>query len=233
MKKESSFSLILFIFIITSSMVIHSTGYAISSNNQGLSWGMTIGSQFNYSINFESTRNYPYSLEEEIYVEVVDIPTLPDIVSDVRNFSWVDPDNYRIYFSNGTSWEETPGLFSIYWHPVPIGNWTLMKDLFSSAMEPSSGLTWIDTENRWGFTVTNTETDSVLDYYTEEYSKINGILNHFLAEYQSGGETQIHTEITREGYIPLSDSQELLIYIGVGAAITILVAAVIVIRRRR
>ncbi|MHA1949470.1 MAG: hypothetical protein ACXAAO_13310 [Candidatus Thorarchaeota archaeon] len=194
-------------------------------NDQGLSWEVEVGDRINYRVHGENVFDVT-SIDWDIYAEVDSVTELNETITSYSQMTLLNP-VISTYWVNGTSY--SLGLLP---HMVlPIGNWSLMKELvfdFSSYVTEES---IIETESTWGFT-----TSQDLDYRrttTLIYSKTDGMINYIKRVWRYSDETQDHVmETIREGYSPPSGfDSNLLLYIGIGAGVVVILA-ILIIRRR-
>lgn len=206
--------------------LIGSVSTSAAVNDQGLSWGVEVDDRINYSVHGENVFD-GITVDWNIYAQVDSVTELNETVTSHGQLTVIDPD-INTYWVNGTPYSHglIPNMV------LPIGNWSLMKELvvdfYSSVTEESI----IETESTWEFTTSN-DLDGYQNSYTRIYSKTDGMLNYLKTAWIYEGETQWHTiETTREGYSPPSSlSIDLLLYIGVGAGVVVILA-ILFIRRR-
>jgi hypothetical protein len=91
-----------------------------AANNQGLYWGVTIGSRFDYHKFAESAFFIGTSpREEDFYVIIDSLPRIPDDINMVSDLP--DLVGASQFYENGTQIEGSSG-----WKVLPVGNWSLI-----------------------------------------------------------------------------------------------------------
>jgi hypothetical protein len=159
----------------------------VLAGDQGLSWGVPVGEtqQFRYYREWNSTIS-GYSFHDEVItLEVTENPEIPDNITVLTSL-YGDPRNgiphiERIgYWANGTDM----GIFA--WaiiSPVllPIGNWTLILQLFEDYLVPFGGdyeIEIIDTPDTVGYRWSYVQFDRT-DFKEAWWSKTDGMLIHY------------------------------------------------------
>ena len=207
-----------------------------AANGQGLAWAVTAGDRYDYSI---STRSYFAGLydkasTERAYTIIDDVPELPTTVSNLIEVGFVHGLNRSSYYENGTP---LPMGLNFIWHALPIGNWSLMTDMFAEQMfgrgDDLDHVTWIDTATLWGFNFTEVGADLTV-VYAETFVKSIGVqckyLTYYIVDF-SDGVSITRTEITYLGAI--GGEYDTLIVVGIGAAVAVGLVGVILFLRRR
>ncbi len=99
-----------------------------AANNQGLHWGVTTGSRFDYHDFAEFTmpnQNETSPREKDFYVIIDSLPSIPDDINAMRNLSGLV--GASRFYENGT---EIEGSSS--WDVLPVGNWSLIVGIWQS-----------------------------------------------------------------------------------------------------
>lgn len=192
----------------------------VSADYQGLHWGVDVGARFDYRVDADpheeigSVRSY----HGQVYVivdELADIQTLaPPLILPVVLRVGVTG-----YYANGTefSYPMWPNIGFELW---PIGNWTLLNELFGSDYDDvyASART-INTDTLWGYTsyvaITNDHINETL-----EISKADGATYRYSVSSINNetGITNYSIEVVRV------DSTLLIVGVGVvGIAVVVIV----------
>ena len=108
------------LFVISFLMI--SPNFVSAANSQGFEWGAEIDDRIDYTYRTEYTLN---STREDdtfaIYIEILNLPTIPDIVESFSEVSLSYAD-FNVFFDNGTQ------IGIIYWTAIAVGNWDLMEE---------------------------------------------------------------------------------------------------------
>ncbi|TET09399.1 MAG: hypothetical protein E3J86_08390 [Candidatus Thorarchaeota archaeon] len=169
MRKELYFWLILVLLILNIQPAF------AQSSNQGLSWGLEVGDQIEYTWTIttqESPTSNIITWTENISIEITDLGPIT-----TTHFSYLNDINHaEKYFSNSSI---IP--FSTDWTAVPIGNWTLMEELLTEYSQ-DPGLDRLDfllAASTWRVEVDHTsETTSMVSNSTYEYSLQDGAISY-------------------------------------------------------
>ena len=95
-----------------------------AASNQGLHWGVTIGSRFDYHRFAESV--YETSpIEMEFYVIIDSLPSIADDINTMVDLP--DFPGATQFYENGTEIEGSSGLLVF-----PVGNWSLIVSIWQS-----------------------------------------------------------------------------------------------------
>ena len=109
---------------------------AQAANNQGLEWGVEIGDRFDYDVNLTyHNATYDLTIDQGMYVIIDYLPVIPDNVSTAAQISFL---GFTTYYDNGTEmtsvWRDV--LMLVPFYLLPIGNWTLITELYDANMPP-------------------------------------------------------------------------------------------------
>ena len=212
----------------------------VSAGDQGLSWGVPVGEtrQFRFYREWNSTIS-GYSLENDIItLEVTENPVIPDNIT-VLTALYGDPRNgiphiERVgYWSNGTEM----GLFAYaVISPVllPVGNWTLILELFSdylAPLGPTHELELIDTPEIIGYRWSLVDFDCT-DFKEVWWSKEDGMLIHYRYLLYDMTDPIFKTdgEVRVDAVQPFP--WDIVLIVGVPAGTLIIIGVVIVFRRK-
>jgi hypothetical protein len=139
-----------------------------AANNQGLYWGVTIGSRFDYHDFAEFTipnQNETSPSEKDFYIIIDSLPSIPDDITAMRNLSRLV--GASRFYENGT---EIEGSSS--WDVLPVGNWGLIVNIWEGqwSNQPEENVTQdiINTPYLIGYNFTvfhESGTDTLADIY--------------------------------------------------------------------
>ena len=120
MSKSLSFQLMAILFVLCFAVTPVS-----AANNQGLHWGITVGSRFDYHqyANFSIDETGPR--EKDFYVIIDSLPRIPDDINMTSDLP--DLVGASQFYENGTQIEGSSG-----WSVLPVGNWSLIVGIWQS-----------------------------------------------------------------------------------------------------
>ncbi len=189
----------------------------VSAETKGLTWGVTQGDRFDFTMHMSiNTPTYDETINEEFYVIIGSLPSL-DVPGGI---TYIPPVAAQWYWANGTEMFSYYG-FESYFLIIPVGNWTHLNEITAYTMEMYEGER-IDNFAVWGFDllITSMNTNLLL-----EISKTDGIPNLLRVEMSDGTTPVLTVEIARKGFPTL-------LLVGLGGAAIIVVAVVLVLKRR-
>lgn len=203
-------------------ILMMSFGFVTAANTQSLEWGVEITDRFDYTLNYvQDVPDNPQG-SWDIYVAILDLPTIPDTVTSWPQLSGAS-DATPFYFANGTLIYEV-----IPWNFLAIGNWSFVTELYTA----QSNNTITDTASEWGYTHETpysggTQTVEIL------YSKTDGVMNFYeRITTNADGEVFDSLTIIRDGYFRGLGSIDPLMLLIIGGVAVGLVVVIIVIRKR-
>jgi len=200
---------------------------ASAASNQGLTWGITEGQTFTFSVD-QSIEMAIYTLTTSIensYKIVMGIDSLPEIPADIDSLLDLPSVDVNFRFENGTTVAEVIPLSIGF--VVPTGNWTLIDELYKDVYGAIPGVTWIDTAMVYGYSMSLEELGMSYDY-TFQYLKADGFLYSINMDMESSfANTTMNFE--RLGGLDTMT----LILVGGGAGIAIIVIAIVVLKMKR
>lgn len=195
-----------------------------AATSQGLEWNLDESDRFQYQLRVEIGDNV--TVDDEFTIEITDCPTIPQTVDDWREIPSLGLDMRWINGSSMTEYNETI-LDDIAYVGgrvgVPLGNWTLLAELFSAwyAEIPVAldQLTVIDGHYYWGV-----DTRSVGQLYRILYLKEDGFLAefevHFYISSFSAGLTVTRDALPSDIQVLFMDN---LVYIAIAAVAVVIV----------
>ncbi|MFX1367195.1 MAG: hypothetical protein ACFFAY_01160 [Promethearchaeota archaeon] len=141
-------------------------------SNQGLYWGIEVGSRFDYHKTGDTV--YGAGSEGEYFYVVIDsLPSIADSINTTGNLP--DFPEASQFYDNGTEIQGSSG-----WFVRPIGNWSLFVDIWenqwSNSTEENVTQVIIDTSLRIGYNYT-ISWESGTDTYAEIYVRATGVLH--------------------------------------------------------
>ena len=167
--------LMIILLMICMSMALASNTNAVTSQN--FEWAIEPGNRFDFIFAYEISIYGQDQDNESVFLNVTDIDTLDDSITDfwgIANVSWGG------YWSNGTSMGLSMGF--LYYAPkiaVPIGNWELLSQLAENITmiddRPTEVEITVNDSYRWGMSYTLNISDSQLEV-DAIYSKKDGFL---------------------------------------------------------
>ncbi|MHA1577642.1 MAG: hypothetical protein ACTSU3_09805, partial [Candidatus Thorarchaeota archaeon] len=97
-----------------------------AQNSQGLSWGVVNDTQIYYQVEYSSDSQIENDTpnQEIIYIDIQDLPEIPDHVNTFTDFYIV---NLTTHWENGTQFQFTD-LATFPMIVFPIGNWSLYSE---------------------------------------------------------------------------------------------------------
>ena len=139
-------------------------------------------------------------------------------------------ETYISYFwANGTEMSESVDDIEI----LPIGNWTLIHDLFQPVLEDIAphAVQYIDTQTDWGYSYSG-EDAQYATQLTVIWSKSDGAMNYYSTDirYVDTEEPVFHEDIIRAGYTLTPDFTP---YLAFGAILGVIIVSLTVYQRRR
>ncbi|MFX0056034.1 MAG: hypothetical protein ACFFAX_08610 [Promethearchaeota archaeon] len=167
MSKSLSFQLMAMLFVLCFAVTPVS-----AANNQGLQWGVTVGSRFDYHEYTNSTiQDSPE--EKDFYVIIDSLPSIPDDINATSDLP--DRPGATRFHENGTQIE---GASS--WYVLPVGNWGVIISIWEGwwSDQPELNVTQdiIITPNLIGYNYTVTSRSGT-DTYAEIYLRATGVLH--------------------------------------------------------
>ncbi|MGY5875875.1 MAG: hypothetical protein RTU30_09025 [Candidatus Thorarchaeota archaeon] len=146
----------------------------VIANNQGLTWGISIGDRFYFYSEISGDEGLvPEEIQDIYYIEVEVLPTIPD---DIGLNSTMPDMQFQQFYLNGTLMY---GMYTFGPRALPIGNWDLQSDLIESTYGGFYNYSIIDSSNVWGYFI-NATLDTIHMELTLEYSKVDGVLTYQL-----------------------------------------------------
>jgi hypothetical protein len=196
-------------------------------SNQNLYWGFSIGQRFDYTLHLEVINGTEYLNLKDVdyYIVVKSLPAINDSVHSLGNLP-SHPD-FGCYYTNDT--EVTP--YSYIWLALPIGNWSLIIDLFLASPSSLTEDEIINTPTLAGFNFTMTS-DNLTATSCEIYSKSTGALYTRQSIFQNVYHDIVFRHETRIDLIESSGS--ILPYLAIaGGAVLVIAIGVIIAKRAR
>jgi hypothetical protein len=138
MQNNTSFKVILSVSIVTIILFAQISSVA-AANNQGLEWGIEVDDRFDYDFDVSyHNSTFDLDLTGEMYVIVNVLGDIADDIVALMNIPIASlySGTFTVYWNNGTVmddfWLGIPFMGSAFLY-YPIGNWTLMAELFEDA----------------------------------------------------------------------------------------------------
>lgn len=201
---------------------------SVAFTNHSLYWAFEVGASFDYL--FSDTEN---GISYGFYVVVDGLPSIPDNVTSFHTIVFTtDMDQYYAYFTNGSE------LSYVIWSAIPVGNWSVIKQL----AEASYDYDWIDISTAWGWEKVDTFPEATKTT-TVEFSKSDGVMNRYRIVTEWSTATYV-MEIARDTATPTTssndntpttssnDTLDPILYLGVGAAATVILLVLVIIKQR-
>lgn len=183
----------------------------VEGNEQGLSWGVEVSQTTEYDI---IARFYGVDAGRETVSMTVE--NLPAIPLQIANWTEIPVPPVEVEFANGTEMTNWTGWApELYTFVLPVGNWSLLRDLAEEAV-PDSEVEQNPDLARWELKVRENTTGFTYNWARISYSTEDGLLKgyHFGQSYSESGE-HIY-ELIIDWHNPLFDRDlplETLIYI--------------------
>ena len=203
MKGRKGVKQILLVSIILTTFLITPV---YSTNQQGLSWAIDVGDEFNYTLTREIDSE---ATSERIVVRIEELRTLPDMMNDSWYNAAIGSYHVTYLYENGTEFPHQVSFIA-----VAIGNWTLLSEVLLEDFQ-NTEITIIDDSQYWGYTKLDEQM-----YWTYKFSKEDGVISYY---YHESSQMDWTVRFVRDGYAPES------IPIQLQVVVSIVVAAVIVI----
>ncbi|MFW9966401.1 MAG: hypothetical protein ACFFEA_04540 [Candidatus Thorarchaeota archaeon] len=146
-----------------------------AANNQGLHWGVTIGSRFDYHKSAELVlgRPDPSPTEEDFYVIIDSLPSIPDDINKTGDLPRLL--GATQFYENGTEIEGSSG-----WNVLPVGNWSLIVSMWQSwhtnTTEYNVTQDIIITPHLIGYNFTVSD-ESITSTFADIYVRTTGVLH--------------------------------------------------------
>lgn len=207
-------------------------------SDQGLEWGIKGGVRYEYTLNITDDRFDNVLLDCHFILES-DLPQIENDVTLLRKLMLVSD----FSLSNGSLFSTIRGDFRC----VAIGNWSLLTELlpvsisFYTADSPGNGsYEVIDRDSSWGFLFTSDyeNCDVPIEKWVHgwilhlEFSKVDGVLDYsFFQWLLLDSVANLTVEVIRTDTVILIDAIPLIIVGGV--AVSILIASVIILKKRK
>ena len=176
-------------------LILSQATNVIAVNNQALDWGIEAGNRFNYDLEV-TYHNATYSLDiiDKMHVIIDDLPVIPDNISHLYELAFYD---FTTYWNNDTYMDDfwTNVMHLIPFYAIPIGNWSLIRDLYEEVNPPVA----IE-EDKSTFKVTQ----GPGEFYnsTQIIMKSDGVLAYLYMEWnRTGMEDYLTIKLTFEGYV--------------------------------
>ncbi len=202
---------------------------ANAASNQGLSWGVTEGQQFTFSVDSHaelSIMDLTMTTDEayNILMEIQNVPEIPEDIDSLSDFAGLTVD---VTFANGTDIGQItpipiPGALAL-----PIGNWTLMETLYEAYFGSPPGLTIINDASYFGIELSTSVGDESQDI-TFKLLKSDGFLYSIEMNLNMTMLGEMTYTMTRLGGLDTT----MLLIIG-GAAIAVLVIVIVLYKMRK
>lgn len=199
---------------------------ASAASNQGLTWGIAEGQTFTFSVDATvemSILTFTTSTQTA-YKIIMEIGNPPEIPADIDSLLELPEVDVTFKFENGTTVAELVPLSFLF--VVPIGNWTLIDELYKDIYGLVPGITWIDDASYYGYSMAIDEIGMSYDY-TLRYLKTDGFLYSMNIDMESSFANTTMSFVREVGLDTMT-----LIVVGGGAGIAIIVIAVIVMKMR-
>ena len=214
------------------------TGIVSAATSQGLEWGIVVGDQWNFDIT--ATEEGVTELDEVIYMEVLERPTIPNIVADLSELPFDDLE-LNITWANGTSleWSYLIFIFLLIASPsfiFPIGNYTLLTELYNA--DSFYNGTVSDTGSYWAIDFNDFKMSELSNESADihvDYLKADGALAHWTVTTSNTTMVLGSINMVRQGLPGLdviSWIRENLLLVGVGVGIIVILGAVVCMRRK-
>jgi hypothetical protein len=203
---------------------------ASAANSQGLTWGFTKGQTFTFSMNGSTemqilTFTTSTTTSATINMEITSVPDIPEEVDSILDIPFI---GIKISYANGSSPEELTPVPINGSLAVPIGNWSLMEDIFDIySIMPNATL--INDASFFGYEMAYSLVGISVDYVLK-LSKADGFLYSLTMDMESTayGNMTIHVDLQRLGGL---DTMTLVV-VGVGAGVVVIIVAAVVVKMR-
>ncbi len=167
-------------FILIIMVLFTSPILASAQNPYGLVWGVSVGDEFHYQVDFvvNSTNNPPQSISEELIATVEEINDL----SDYTNPDYFPaPAQINVTYANRTELTYEDLIYSVTQQILilPIGNWTHYNYVFEISEPTQPDQTSVTVYEDWiTWSVESASWSELYMYnYTFHISKSDGVLN--------------------------------------------------------
>jgi len=248
MQKNTILKAVLTISIVSIILFAQISSVA-AANNQGLEWGIEADNRFDYDFEVSyHNSTFDLDLSGEMYIIINELGTISDDIVAMMNLPLPHMvlGSYTAYWNNGTVmndfWLSIPfqgAPFVAY----PIGNWTLMTELFEGT---GASATVTQDSTTLNYTVVDVpEADNVV---SQVFLKSNGIptsqryhvvwsettadVEFTLTSSTTGTSTTTTTTSGTTGTTPDGGDSTLILILGGGVAIAVVVIVIVFLRRK-
>ena len=219
-----------------------------AANNQGLEWGIEVGDRydFDFDVSYHNS-TFDLDLTGEMYVVVNLVGDISDDIVALMNIPIASLylGTFTVYWSNGTVmddfWLGIPFMGTTFLY-YPIGNWTLMAELFEDAFP--TGVT----QDTSILNYTVVDVPAAGNVMSQVFQKSNGVASSMRShvtwsdttadvEFTLTSSTTVTTTTTTTttsgttGTTGTGDTTLILI-LGGGAAVAIVVIVIVMMRRK-
>jgi len=242
MQKNTSLKVLLSLSIVTV-MLLSQVSVVAAANNQGLEWGIEVDDRFDYDFDVSyHNSTFDLDLAGEMYIVINSLGGISNDFTSLPNIPIPSLylGTYTTHWSNGTVMDDfwkgipfTGAPFIAY----PIGNWTLMTELFE--------LVTYATVTQDATTLNNTVVDvpSSGSVVSMVYLKSNGVAmsqSYDVAwgdttanvEFTLTSSSTTTTSTTTTGTNTEDGDYTLILILGGGVAVVVVVVAIVLMRRK-
>jgi len=219
MNMKSRTLTILLFFLIASIQIPQ----AAAVNQQGMSWGVEESTTIYYNF-LRRTHNLgdTITVSERIYLEVLRLPEIPDYIDNMTSLPFAE---VEILYENASLFDRVTSIqYPIF--VALIGNYTIMRETYSTSQMQEYGISWIEDAWVWGWQQ-NFENLVFASNSTMHFSKTDGALQYYdglMIDKASGEELEFVQIMRDDNSIPITIS----IF-----AIGLIIAVIIVFESRR
>ena len=250
MQKNNTLKIILSVTIVSIILFANISSVA-AANNQGLEWGIGVGDRFDYDFDVSyQNSTLDLVLTGEMYVIVNSLGDISDDVTSLPNIpiGSLYIDSFTTYWSNGTVMDDFWKSISFMGSPFltyPIGNWTLMTELFEAVMG-----TVVVTQDATILNYTIVDVPTAGNLVTQVFQKSNGVPSYQLYDIL-WGEATVDIEFTLTSSTTASTTtatttttsgttgtttgtgdSTLILILGGGAAVAVVIIVIVIMRRK-
>lgn len=189
---------------------------------QGLEWGIAEEDQFNFDIT--STTNGTVDFTEIMYFECTDTPIIPNIVDTWSELTTAD---FDATWANGTTLGFAALIFIFYFvaidhFAVPIGNFTLLGELYSDSSYDNGTL--YDAGGYWGVDFDLLWIGLDADIHVD-FLKTDGMLAHWDVATENGTMNMVRQNLPAAAGVGdiLQLLQDNILYVAIGVGVLLII----------
>lgn len=205
--------------------------------SQGLYRGVEEGTKIDYTWTYNDMRyGRDIFMNEDIFVNITRVQPVEYLRGWYTTIGGPSGVSIDLFWANGTPLQRSTYLISYdALHPLPVGNWTLITELYKNYWPPGSANV-TQSETVWSYNETITSSTWHFMRYGE-FTKVDGVVRILIEEDTSiaSGETLFYSKLVSSDYTtstsPESLNVELTLTI-IGGISVIVVVVIVIIRRK-